>query len=198
MHETPPAQAPIHHELIIAGYGGQGVLKMGQMLAEAAMQEDHEVVWTPAYGPEMRGGPAFCTIIVSSRPIGAPVLSQADTAIIMDHPSLKKYQAFVRPTGALLINSSLVNAQQVRTEGRVYAIHANQIAEEIGNSLIVNMVMLGAFIALTHLVTADSILHALRESLPERRRHLLPLNERALAAGADAMRALLQVKVKMV
>jgi len=190
MHELSSERAEMHHELIIAGFGGQGVLKLGQTLAEAAVLEDREVVWTPAYGPEMRGGPAFCTIIISSHPIGAPILSQADTAIIMDQPSLHKYQAQVRPTGAMLINSSLVDARQARTDRPVYAIFANRIAEEIGDNLIVNMVMLGAFIELTRLVEPDSVLHALRDSLPERRHYLLPMNERALLAGAGALRSL--------
>jgi len=182
------AARPLHHELIIAGFGGQGVLKMGQTLAEAAMREGREVVWTPAYGPEMRGGPAFCTVIISTEPIGAPVVAQADTAIIMDQPSLAKYQQQVRPGGSIIINSSLVDPGQVRKDRRCLPVHANHIAEEIGEVLIVNMVMLGAFLELTHLVSPDSVVQALREALPARRHHLIPLNEQALAAGAEAVR----------
>ncbi|MHB0935128.1 MAG: 2-oxoacid:acceptor oxidoreductase family protein [Armatimonadota bacterium] len=183
------AARPFHHELIIAGFGGQGVLKMGQTLAEAAMHEGREVVWTPAYGPEMRGGPAFCTVIISAEPIGAPVVAQADTAIIMDQPSLAKYQPLVREGGSILINSSLVDPAQVRKDRRCLAIDANHIAEEIGNAQIVNMVMLGAFLELTHLARPESVVQALREALPERRHYLIPMNEQALEAGAAVVRA---------
>jgi len=189
MADNNAAPRPLHHELIIAGFGGQGVLKMGQTLAEAAMREGRQVVWTPAYGPEMRGGPAFCTVIVSTEAIGAPVVAQADTAIIMDSPSLAKYQRQVRPGGSIIINSSLVDPDQMRKDRRCLAVRANHIAEEIGEALIVNMVMLGAFLELTHLVRPESVVQALREALPERRHHLIPLNERALAAGAESVRA---------
>ena len=190
MHENSPAQSPLHHEMIIAGYGGQGVLKMGQTFADAALLEGFEVVWTPAYGPEMRGGPAFCTVIVSTHPIGAPVISEADTAIIMDRPSLGKYLAQVRLSGHLLFNSSLIEPALVCADHRAFAIAANQIAETIGSPLIGNMVMLGAFLELTPLVSPASVLKALSASLPERRQHLLPMNERALTAGMEAMRVL--------
>jgi 2-oxoglutarate ferredoxin oxidoreductase subunit gamma len=177
-----------HHELIIAGYGGQGVLKMGQTLAEAAVLAGYEVIWTPAYGPEMRGGPAFCTVIISAQPIGAPVVAQADTAIIMDQPSLAKYQGQVRPDGAILINSSLVDPMLARPDRACYAIRCNHLAETIGDVVIANMVMLGAFLELTHLLPPVQIIAALREALPERRHYLLPMNEQALAAGAAALR----------
>lgn len=183
------AARPFHHELIIAGFGGQGVLKMGQTLAEAAMREGREVVWTPAYGPEMRGGPAFCTVIISTEPIGAPVVAQADTAIIMDQPSLAKYQPMVREGGVIIVNSSLVKVEQVRKDRRCLAVDANRIAEEIGNAQIVNMVMLGAFLELTHLAKPESVVRALRDALPERRHYLIPLNEQALEAGAAVARA---------
>jgi 2-oxoglutarate ferredoxin oxidoreductase subunit gamma len=182
----------LHHELIIAGFGGQGVLKLGQTLAEAAMHDGLEVIWTPAYGPEMRGGPAFCTVIISSKPIGAPVVSEADTAIIMDRPSLAKYQGIVRAGGTILINSSLVDPAEVRPDRRCIAVRAYHIAEEIGNTQIGNMVMLGAFLELTHIARAESVLQALREALPERRHYLIPLNERALEAGAEVVRAALR------
>jgi 2-oxoglutarate ferredoxin oxidoreductase subunit gamma len=173
----------------MAGFGGQGVLRMGQTLAEAAVLEGREVVWTPAYGPEMRGGPAFCTVIVSSSPIGSPVVSLADTAIIMDQPSLAKYQHGLRPHGRVLFNSSLINSDRLTSGVRGYPIPANHLAEEIGDARIANMVMLGAFLRLTELVRPQSILDALSGTLPERHRHLLPLNERALSAGADALTA---------
>jgi 2-oxoglutarate ferredoxin oxidoreductase subunit gamma len=179
-----PSKTKLHHELIIAGFGGQGVLKLGLVLAEAAMHEGREVVWTPSYGPETRGGPSFCTVIISSERIGAPVVALADTAIILDQTSLPKYQTLVRPNGLLLINSTLVSAKTVRTDLPVYGIAANTIAEELGNAHIANMVALGAFIHLTQLVAPETVVEALRDALPERARHLLPLNAQALATGA--------------
>jgi len=180
----------LHHELIIAGFGGQGVLKLGQTLAEAAVCSGHEVVWTPAYGPEMRGGPAFCTVIVSSERIGSPVISHVDTAIFMDQPSVLKYQAQVRPGGNILLNSSLIDATLARTDINVYAICANKLAEEIGEGSIANMVMLGAFVHITQLVTAESILLALQQTLPAHRHFLIPMNAQALQAGAEAVVAM--------
>ena len=183
--ELAPRKTKLHHELIIAGFGGQGVLKLGLVLAEAAMHEGREVVWTPSYGPETRGGPSFCTVIISSEKIGAPIVALADTAIIMDQTSLPKYQQLVRPNGTLLINSSLVAAETVRTDLQAYGIAANAIAEELGNDHVSNMVVLGAFIHLTKLVAPETVVEALREALPERARHLLPLNAKALELGAD-------------
>jgi 2-oxoglutarate ferredoxin oxidoreductase subunit gamma len=177
----------VHHELIVAGFGGQGVLKLGQVLAEAAMHEGREVVWTPAYGPEMRGGPAFCTVIVSSEPVGAPVVAAVDTAIIMDQPSLPKYQHRVRPDGVLLLNASLVDPSLARTDLPCYAVRANHLAEALGLNQAANMVLMGAFLQLTSLVNPASVIEALRHSLPARHHHLLPLNERALQAGAEAI-----------
>lgn len=178
------AVTPLHHELIIAGFGGQGALKMGQMLAEAAVLEGREVIWTPAYGPEMRGGPAFCTVILSTVPIGAPVVAQADTAIIMDTPSLKKYQGQVRENGTLLVNTSLIDPALIRPDRFSICMPANHLAEEIGDAQIMNMVMLGGFLELTGIVRPETIVQVLRVALPERRHHLIPLNEQALAAGA--------------
>jgi 2-oxoglutarate ferredoxin oxidoreductase subunit gamma len=190
-NEAAPVLARIHHEVIIAGFGGQGVLTLGSTLAEAAVLDGREVVWTPAYGAEMRGGPSFCTVIVSSDPIGSPVVATADTAIIMNQFSLPKYQGQVRPDGALLVNSSLVNTAEVATTARWFAIRANHLAEEAGDARTANMVMLGAFLHLTHLVRTEAVIGALRHILPERRHHLIPMNEAALVAGARAIAALL-------
>lgn len=176
--------AHLHHEMIMAGFGGQGVLKMGQTLAEAAVLAGYEVVWTPAYGPEMRGGPAFCTVIISSERIGSPVISHVDTAMIMDLPSLPKYQTQVRAEGILLLNSSLVDPSLARKDVLCYAIRANHLAEDIGEAGIANMVMLGAYLRVTHLLSTTSIIQALQQTLPAHRRHLIPQNEVALRAGA--------------
>lgn len=188
--ESTASSVRVHHELIIAGFGGQGVLTLGSTLAEAAVIEGREVVWTPAYGAEMRGGPSFCTVIVSSAPIGSPVVAAADTAIIMNQFSLPKYQRQVRADGALLVNSSLVNTDEIATPAaRWYAIRANHLAEAVGDARTANMVMLGAFLGLTRLVAVTSVVEALRHILPERRHHLIPMNEQALQAGATALAA---------
>jgi 2-oxoglutarate ferredoxin oxidoreductase subunit gamma len=194
-HEDIATHTSLHHEVIIAGFGGQGVLKMGQTLAEAAMMEGRDVVWTPAYGPEMRGGPAFCTVIISSRPIGSPVVAQADSAIVMDRLSLQKYQGSVRSGGRIVLNSSLVDPELVRRDIARCAVRANHLAEDIGDARIANMVLLGAFLRMTGLVQPATIIQALRQALPERRQHLIPLNERALACGADAAEMLLPTAV---
>lgn len=178
--------ARLYHELIVAGYGGQGVQTLGQILAEAMVLNGNEVVWTPAYGPEMRGGPSFCTVIMSDRPIGSPVVAHADTAIIMDQPSVAKYQQRLRPTGRIIYNSTLVKPELLRTDIPTFAVPAGELAEELGMAQATNMIMLGAFIYLTKLVSPESILTALRESLPERKHHLLPLNEQALILGGQA------------
>ncbi|HEY3377740.1 MAG TPA: 2-oxoacid:acceptor oxidoreductase family protein [Armatimonadota bacterium] len=185
-----PGKTNIHHELIVAGFGGQGVLKLGLTLAEAAMHEGSEVVWIPAYGPETRGGPSFCTVIIDAEPIGAPVIALADTAIIMDQPSLDKYQQRVRPGGRIIINSSLVDPARVRTDVDSYALDANRYADEIGDPRVGNMVMLGAFLHLLPLVALETVITSLSEALSKRNRHLLPLNQQALAAGAAHLETL--------
>lgn len=186
MSETRPLDnTPMHHELIIGGFGGQGVLKLGLTLAEAAMHEGRQVVWTCAYGPETRGGPSFCTVILSSDPIGAPVASAVNSAIIMDRPSLPKYQGRLSSGGTLILNSTLVNIQQARTDVNCYILPANVLAEEAGDPRSANMVMLGAFLHLFPLVAPATVLQALSEAVTARNSHLLPINERALALGAE-------------
>jgi len=180
------APVRLYHELIVAGFGGQGVQTLGQILAEAALLEGREVVWTPAYGPEMRGGPSFCTVILSDRAIGSPVVATADTAIIMDQPSVAKYQQRLRTTGRIIYNSTLVKPELLRSDIPSFAVPASELAEELGMAQVTNMVILGAFIYLTKLVAPESILAALRNSLPERKHNLLPINEKALLLGAQA------------
>jgi 2-oxoglutarate ferredoxin oxidoreductase subunit gamma len=185
MSQIATPDTRIHHELIIAGFGGQGVLKLGLALAEAAMHEGREVSWIPSYGPETRGGSSFCTVVISTDPIGSPVVDQVDTAIIMDRVSLLKYQQRVRAGGMILVNTSLIDASLLRTDIMRYGIDANRLAEEIGDQRTGNMVLLGALLHLTHLVEPRTVIAALGETLSARNRHLLPMNERALALGAE-------------
>lgn len=188
MH-APLERATRPYEVMMGGFGGQGVLMMGQILAGAALLEGREVIWTPAYGPEMRGGPAFCTVIISAVPIGAPVVAQADAALIMDQTSVGKYVHRVRPGGVVLYNASLVRRVPALPDRRCVGIQANHLAEELGAARTANMVMLGAFLTLAPLAQPQSVLDTLRDILPERRRNLLPLNERALEAGKQAVEA---------
>ena len=130
------------HEIIMAGFGGQGVMAMGKILVEAAMEEGKNVSWLPSYGPEMRGGTANCSVIVSDEPIGAPVVTEATAAIVMNRPSLDKFENDIIPGGALFINSSLIEKKATRDDIKVYYVPANEIASELGTDRVANIVML--------------------------------------------------------
>jgi 2-oxoglutarate ferredoxin oxidoreductase subunit gamma len=170
-------------EVIMAGFGGQGVMLMGQLLAYSGMKEDKEVSWMPSYGPEMRGGTANCTVIVSKERIASPVVSKPTTVIVMNRPSLDKFESQVKEGGNLFINSSLIEKEAKRDDINVIKVPANEIANELGNNRVANMVMLGAFIAKTEVVDFDAVMSALKKVLPEHRHNLLPLNEKALKRG---------------
>ena len=178
----------MQERVIMAGFGGQGVMSMGQLLTYAGMIEDKNVSWLPSYGPEMRGGTANCNVIVSSDPIGSPIITEATAAIVMNRPSLDKFEDDIAANGNLVINSSLINRKAEREDVNVYYIPANEIAVELGNSKVANMVMLGAYLELTKVVKIETIVEALKKVFGERKAHLLPLNEKALAKGAEAVR----------
>ncbi|KKM12932.1 2-oxoacid:ferredoxin oxidoreductase subunit gamma [Clostridiales bacterium PH28_bin88] len=176
------------HEVVVAGFGGQGVLLTGQLLAYAGMLEDKQVAWIPSYGPEMRGGTANCTVTVSEQEISSPVVEEPSAALIFNLPSLAKFESRVRPGGILLINSSLVDRKSNRKDLHVYEIPANEIADTLGNGRVANMVMLGAYLELTGAVSVASVMKALEKVLPEHRHNLLPLNQKAMEMGAKAVR----------
>jgi len=178
-------------EIIMAGFGGQGIMFIGQLLTTAGMLENLCVAWTPAYGPEMRGGPANCNVILSADPIGAPVFAQADAALILDQPSLPKFERAIKPEGLLLLNSSLVKADPERTDLRVIKVPGNYLAETVGDARVTNVVMLGAFIALTQPVHLDTAIAALKVMIPKHRHAFLPLNQSALERGALCIEELL-------
>ena len=134
-------------EVIIAGFGGQGVMSMGKILAYAGMKEQKEVSWIPSYGPEMRGGTAHCTVTISDKKIASPMSSNPDNIIVMNYPSLEKFINKVKSEGLVLINSSLINSTVDRKDVEVIEVPANAIARELGNNKIANMVMLGAYIS---------------------------------------------------
>ncbi len=175
------------HQMISAGFGGQGVLLLGQLLAYAGMNEGKNVSWLPSYGPEMRGGTANCCVIVSDEEIGSPVVVEADSVIVMNRPSLDKYESNVIPGGKLFINSSLISVKAKRDDIEVYYVPANEIADELGSSKVANIVMLGAFLQKTGLVRPETLIKCLEESLGKKKSHLIPLNEEAMKKGADSV-----------
>ena len=172
-------------EVTISGFGGQGILFAGQLLAYAAMDEGLNVTWYPSYGPEMRGGTANCMVIVSNEEIGAALVRQPAAALVLNLPSLDKYEPLVKPGGLLVVDSSLVEKKVERTDLRVVYVPATQLAEEIGNRRMANMVMLGALLANFDILSSEALEKALTEHLPERHRKLLPANFKAMAAGAQ-------------
>lgn len=172
-------------DIIIAGFGGQGVLFAGQLLAYAAMDEGREVTWIPSYGPEMRGGTANCTVVIADEEIGSPLVRNPQALIAMNLPSLDKYEATIRPGGVLVVNSSMVNREVQRNDIRAVTIPGNEIAEELGDRRMTNMVLLGGLLANLPVLPLASIERALEAHLPVRHHRLLPLNLQALHRGAE-------------
>ena len=171
--------------IIIAGFGGQGVLFAGQLLTYAGMDNGLHVTWIPSYGPEMRGGTANCTVIISDDMIGAPTVAHPDVAIALNLPSFEKYEPLVKPGGLLIVNSSLVAAKSERTDIEIIEVPANTIAAEYGTVKMLNMVALGALLAKRPLFTLDSLLQTLHDHLPPRKHHLLDANKLVLQRGYD-------------
>ncbi len=171
-------------EIIVAGFGGQGVLFAGQLLTYAAMDQGLHVTWIPSYGPEMRGGTANCTVVISDEEIGSPMVSRPSAVIAMNLPSLDKYEDKVKDGGVLVINQSMVDRDVQRTDIKVAMVPANTIAEELGDKRMTNMVLLGALLANLDILPVSSVEKALREHLPERHHKLLPLNKEAMQRGA--------------
>ena len=175
----------MHEEVVMAGTGGQGIMIMGQLFAHAAMLEEHEVVWFPSYGPEARGGTADCTVIVSSEEIGSPISVHPDTLVGMHDRLFGRFQPNVKPGGRLIVNSSLIEPASVRDDCEVLAIPANRVAEEMGNARVANMILLGAYVACTGIVSVESLLASLPDVLPSHRHKFIPLNEQAIRTGAS-------------
>ena len=178
-------------EIIIAGFGGQGVLFAGQLLAYAAMDSGREVTWIPSYGPEMRGGTANCTVIIADEEIGSPTVRNPQAALALNLPSFDKYEPLVVPGGVFIANASLINRSFQRNDLQGVLVPANEMAEEIGDRRLTNMVMLGAMLEKLPVLPLKALEKALQAHLPERHRGLLPLNYWALHSGAEfANRAL--------
>ncbi len=174
--------------LIIAGFGGQGVLTVGKLLAYAGMVAGKEVSWMPSYGPEMRGGTSNCHVMLSNELIGSPVVAplEATSVIAMNGPSLDKFEEWVAPGGNLFINSSIIEKKPTRTDINVYYIDANELAAQAGSDKAANMVMLGSFLAITKILSEKQILDVFTKVFGEGRAKLIPLNDKALQAGRNA------------
>ncbi len=154
----------MQNDVVMAGFGGQGILLIGKMLAYAGMREGKEVSWLPSYGPEMRGGTANCTVVISDRPVGSPVIQSPNAVVAMNLPSLDKFEPDVRPGGLLLINSSLIEREAGREDLTVIRVPANEIAIELGNRRGANMVALGAYLGATEAVSVEGIVEVIRET----------------------------------
>lgn len=172
-------------ELIIAGFGGQGVLSMGMTLAYAGMLEEKEITWMPSYGPEMRGGTANCIAIISDNIISSPIISKFDSAIVLNQPSMDKFESKIKPGGFLLYESTNIVKPSTRTDIEIIGIPAATEAVKMKNSKILNMIMLGAYLERKPVVKVETVNKALEKVLPEQYHHLLPINKTALERGAE-------------
>ena len=174
-------------EIIIAGFGGQGVLSMGKILAYSGVMAGQEVTWFPSYGPEMRGGTANVSVILSDTRISSPILHEFDTAIILNQQSMDKFAHAVKPGGTLLYDPNGITKPPTRTDINIYKIEGTKIGADLGNVKTFNMVVLGAFLKAKPVVSMDSIEKGLEKSLPERHHKLIPLNLQAVQAGYEKL-----------
>lgn len=172
-------------EIIISGFGGQGVLSMGKILACAALVEGKEVSWMPSYGPEQRGGTANVTVIISEERISSPILSQYDTAVVLNQPSLDRFEEKIKPGGTLIYDSYGITTAPKRTDISIYRIDAMDAAAEMQNAKAFNMIILGGLLQVRHLANIENVVMALRKTLPERHHDLIPANEAALKKGME-------------
>lgn len=174
----------MHEEIIFSGFGGQGALFAGQLLAYAASDHGLHVTWIPSYGPEMRGGTAHCTVVVADVPIGSPLVRRPTSVVALNLPSFEKYEPLVKPGGLLIYNGSLVDHAPIRSDIRYNSIPANDIAEDLGNVRQANVVLLGAYLAATGVLPLEAVATALDNHLPQRQRKFLASNKEALRRGA--------------
>ena len=172
-------------KVIFSGFGGQGVLMMGYVLAHAGMNEEKHVTFLPAYGAEMRGGTANCTVVVSDEEIASPISSAPDFVVAMNYPSMVKYQNMVRSGGTMFLNSDLISDVPSRTDINVVKIPANSLAHEMGNDRILNMVMLGAVNAIAGMVSASAMEQAVGTVLAGKKQALIDINRKGLTSGAE-------------
>ena len=174
------------NEYIFAGFGGQGMLLIGKFLAMACMMDGKHVSWLPSYGPEMRGGTANCSVIVSDQPVASPLVDKADVVIAMNRPSLDKFESHVKPGGTLVINSSIIDRKAERTDVNVVYCDANKIAESVGNPKGANVAILGALLEKSPVCSVDTMVEAIRIELGAKKVKFLEGNKKALVAGMEA------------
>lgn len=175
----------MREEIIISGFGGQGVLFAGKLLAYAGLETDLNVVYFPSYGPEMRGGTAHCTVIISDEEIGSPFIRNPSGAIVMNIPSMERYEPLVKERGILVVNTSLVDRNPGRMDIEVVPVPANDVAEQVGDKRLANIVLLGALLEKSKIVSVSAIEKSLHKYIPENRRNLLEANIAALTRGAQ-------------
>ncbi len=176
----------MYQEIIMGGVGGQGIMVIGNLLAQAAFMEDLNVTYIPIYGVEKRGGQADCTVVISNEEIGSPIVGYPQSCVIMSKPSLLKYAPKIKPHGLLLLNSSMVDPKEVpRNDLDLLPIPANEIAKEMKNDRLANMVVIGAFVEKTKVVSLDTLIAALPKAFDEVHHHLIPANTEAIRKGAE-------------
>lgn len=174
-----------HFEIVIAGFGGQGLLFSGKVLAYAGLLEGRELSWLPSYGPEMRGGTANCNVILSSTPVGSPIVQHPNVLMVMNTPSLEKYESEVAPGGTIFVDSTLISKQVERKDVTVYRIPATEMAGNMGTPALANMILLGALIEKTGCIRDETVEAALKKVIPARKADLLGANLQAMQAGRD-------------
>nr|WP_321408684.1 2-oxoacid:acceptor oxidoreductase family protein [uncultured Carboxylicivirga sp.] len=175
-------------EIIIAGFGGQGVLSMGKILAYSGVMQGQEVSWMPSYGPEMRGGTANVTVILSDERISSPILHEFDTAIILNQQSMDKFEKDVKPGGTLIYDGNGITRHPERTDINVYRVDATEEAARMHSVKTFNMIVLGGFLKVKPVVDMNNVIEGLKKSLPERHHHLIPMNEKAIERGTQIIK----------
>jgi 2-oxoglutarate ferredoxin oxidoreductase subunit gamma len=175
-------------DIVMAGFGGQGLMSIGKMLAKAAMAEGRNVTWMPAYGPEMRGGTANCTVVIDDEPIGSPIVKSCQAAIVMNLQSIDKFESTLAPGAVIVVNRSLIERKVKRADLKAVYVDANEIAEKEGSARSANLVMLGAYVAATKVVRAETIEHAIEKSF-DGKPAIADMNLRCFRKGLEAARA---------
>ena len=175
-------------EVIMSGFGGQGLMMIGKLLAWAGLEEGKDVTWLPSYGPEMRGGTANCTVVIADQPIGSPLVSSPKAAIVMNQPSLEKFSPMLRKDGVLVINSTMIPVNADRTDLRSFRIKADDLAEELGSRRSANLVMLGAYIGMDDVVSCETLIKAIKKTFAEKKK-FIDVNCKTFMKGYELAKA---------
>ncbi len=178
----------MHEEIIMAGFGGQGVMLLGKFISEAAMEEGKEVSWLPSYGPEMRGGTANCHVIVSDEPIASPIIIESSILIAMNRPSLEKFEKTLKKDGILFMNSSIIDIEPTRKDIKIFKIPLNEIANRLGSQKIINMIMAGALIYATKIVSFETMKKVFEENLTGSKAKFIDLNIKSMEEGMNLIK----------